>query len=165
MRKFLFRRGFILPVTVAGLIPLAITLLTGAHRDIRLPSALGGALVFAFGLALLLSTTNLFQLQGGSLAPWNPPRTMVISGPYRYVRNPMMLGVFCLLIGEAIFLQSRWVALWFAMFCTGQYIYIRFEEEPALRRRYGEQYLRYCREVPRWIPRLTRAPLRNDPQR
>ncbi len=162
MIKLLFRRGFILPVTVTGVVPCLIALGTDAQRGIQLGTGVGGALVFLLGLLLLLSTTTLFHMHGGSLAPWNPPRALVISGPYRYVRNPMILGIFLMLIGEAVFLQSRWIGLWFAMFFTGQQIYIFFDEEPALRRRFGESYERYCREVPRWIPRLTRAPLRYD---
>ncbi|HEV8247347.1 MAG TPA: isoprenylcysteine carboxylmethyltransferase family protein [Polyangiaceae bacterium] len=163
MLKFLFRRGFILPVVVTGLVPLLITLFTHAERGVRWWSLLAGLFLFLVGFALLLSTTTLFQVHGGSLAPWNPPKSMVISGPYRYVRNPMILGIFLMLIGEAVGLHSRWIGLWFAMFFTGQQIYILFDEEPALRHRFGQQYLRYCREVPRWIPRLTRATLRNSP--
>ncbi len=157
MRGFLFRRGFVLPVVVVGVIPAAILIVL--HGGLALsPAALSvGAVVFGIGFALLLSTTRLFSKNGGSLAPWNPPKRMVASGPYRYLRNPMILGIFVMLVGLAVGFESRAIAIWFAIFFAAKQIYIRFDEEPALRKRFGEDYAAYCAEVPRWIPRLSPA--------
>ena len=94
VRSFLFRRGFILPVTVTGVIPLAITLATGAWRGAFLASILAGAPLYAAGLSMLILTTGLFDRHHGSLAPWNPPTELVVTGPYRYCRNPMITGIY-----------------------------------------------------------------------
>jgi protein-S-isoprenylcysteine O-methyltransferase Ste14 len=153
MGRFLFTRGFILPVTVVGIIPTLIAWFTAAPRDLTWFSGALGPMIFGAGFALLAVTTRLFDGAGGSLAPWNPPRTFVAAGPYLYLRNPMILGIFLMLLGEAVTLLSPWLLLWFTIFVTGQQVYIRIDEEPALRERFGDDYLRYCESVPRWIPR------------
>jgi protein-S-isoprenylcysteine O-methyltransferase Ste14 len=155
MRSFLFRRGFILPVTVTGVIPLAVTLATGAWRAAVLASVLPGALLYATGLSMLVVTTGLFARHHGSLAPWNPPTEMVLVGPYRYCRNPMITGIYAMLLGETVALQSPWVGAWALVFVIGMGSHIVFQEEPRLRERFGEPYDRYRRSVPRWLPRLT----------
>jgi protein-S-isoprenylcysteine O-methyltransferase Ste14 len=83
------------------------------------------------------------------------PVNLVVRGPYRHVRNPMMTGVFCILLGTAAATASLWLLGWFALFCTIIAIVIRTFEEPHLRERYGAEYEAYRRHVPRWIPRLT----------
>ena len=163
--RFLFKRGFILPVTVTGLVPLAIILSTRAWRTATVLSVAGGALFYLAGLALLVSTTSLFARHHGSLAPWNPPTELVATGPYRHCRNPMISGVYSMLIGEAIAFLSLPIALWALIFIVGMSSIIFFEEEPRLRERFGASYEEYCKHVPRWIPR--RSPydansVRND---
>ena len=96
MRSFLFKRGFILPVMVTGVIPIVLTLATGAWRAAVLASILPGTLLYIAGLALLIITTGLFARHHGSLAPWNPPSEMVLVGLYRYCRNPMITGIYSL---------------------------------------------------------------------
>lgn len=155
MRSFLFKRGFILPVTVTGVIPLAITLATAGWRSATTVSLTLGTILYVVGISLLLLTTGLFAEHHGSLAPWNPPTELVLVGPYRYCRNPMITGVLAMVTGEAIALQSPWIAGWLALFATGMTIHILRDEEPALKERFGEPYVRYCQNVPRWIPRLT----------
>ena len=90
-----------------------------------------------------------------TLAPWNPTQKLVVHGIYRYVRNPMITGMFCILLGEAIFFGSWWLLGWFGFFVLVNVIYIPLLEEPGLARRFGNDYLLYRRNVPRWIPRLT----------
>jgi protein-S-isoprenylcysteine O-methyltransferase Ste14 len=65
---------------------------------------------------------------------------MVVSGLYRYTRNPMILGIFTMLLGEAVALHSVAVACWLGLFVTAKPIYIRYDEEPMLRKRFGEDY-------------------------
>jgi protein-S-isoprenylcysteine O-methyltransferase Ste14 len=155
MRSFLFKRGFILPVVVTGVVPLVLALATGAWRAVVLTSILPGSLLYAAGLSLLILTTGLFARHYGSLAPWNPPTEMVVVGPYRYCRNPMIIGVYAMLLGETVALQSAWVGAWFLAFVVGMSSHIVLHEEPGLQERFGEPYNLYCKNVPRWLPRVT----------
>lgn len=117
----------------------------------------GGAAVFAAGLALFAWCVVLFARIGqGTLAPWDPTRRLVAAGPYRYIRNPMISGVALMLLGEAIFTGSAVLAAWFAVFLVVNQLYFIFSEEPGLERRFGTDYTRYKRDVPRWVPRRPR---------
>jgi protein-S-isoprenylcysteine O-methyltransferase Ste14 len=155
VHSFFFQRGFILPVTVTGIIPLCIVIATKAWRDASLPALLVGSLFSLVGLWLFILTAGLFAKHHGSLAPWNPPAQMVVVGPYRYCRNPMISGVYAMLLGETIALLSPWIGLWALVFVIGMSSHIVFQEEPRLHERFGEPYARYCKHVPRWLPRLS----------
>lgn len=96
-----------------------------------------------------------FTLGHGTLAPWDPPRRLVLRGPYQHVRNPMISGVVALLLGEALWFQSPAVLLWAGVFLLINAVYIPRLEEPGLARRFGADYAAYCRHVPRWLPRRT----------
>jgi protein-S-isoprenylcysteine O-methyltransferase Ste14 len=78
---------------------------------------------------------------------------MVVLGPYRRVRNPMISGVMALVLGEAALFGSLGLFLFFAIFAAINAVYIPLVEEPGLVRRFGEDYRAYRRAVPRWIPR------------
>ena len=78
----------------------------------------------------------------------------MVAGPYRYVRNPMITAILVILAGEAILLGSAPIAIWAAVFFAINAIYFPLSEEPGLRRRFGDEYDEYARNVPRWIPRL-----------
>jgi len=88
------------------------------------------------------------------LAPWDPPRHLVVRGPYRHVRNPMISGVVFVLFGEALVLLSGPHAQWALIFLVINFIYIPLLEEQRLKARFGEEYIEYCRHVPRLLPRL-----------
>lgn len=90
----------------------------------------------------------------GTLAPWDPTSRLVVRGPYRHVRNPMISGVLLVLLGEAAFLGSLPVLAWFAAVLAVNAVYFPLVEEPGLSRRFGEDYERYRANVPRWVPRL-----------
>jgi protein-S-isoprenylcysteine O-methyltransferase Ste14 len=114
----------------------------------------GTALAF-LGAGLGIWSTSMFFRHGdGTPAPWDPPRRFVVRGPYRHVRNPMILGVILLLLAEALCLQSWVLAVWATVFLLANAIYFPQVEEPALAKRFGEDYVRYCCHVGRWIPRL-----------
>jgi protein-S-isoprenylcysteine O-methyltransferase Ste14 len=120
-----------------------------------LPGILGATLIFA-GARLWWQTIRLFVEVGrGTLAPWDPPRRFVVRGPYRLVRNPMISAVGFVLLGEGLVLGSIPVLIAFGIFAIVNAIYIPLIEEPGLRRRFGDDYERYRRAVPRWIPRRT----------
>ena len=148
------------PAMMTVFIPSVIAAATGVEApDLGTTrgwlSAIAGGLLIALGLGMLVWTVVLFDRVGeGTLAIGSPVK-LVVRGPYRHVRNPMMTGVFCIQLGTAIATMSPWLFGWFAVFFTAVLIAIRFVEEPHLRRRFGSDYDEYRRHVPRWIPRLT----------
>jgi protein-S-isoprenylcysteine O-methyltransferase Ste14 len=150
----------ILPFTVTVLVPRWIARRYGI--DIALGTSVGalmlqGAGVAVLGVGLILFVWSLahFATEGrGTLAPWDPPRQLVVRGPYRFVRNPMISGVVFILAGEALLLLSRPHALWALTFLCINLVYIPLLEEPFLRDRFGDSYREYCQHVPRIVPRL-----------
>jgi protein-S-isoprenylcysteine O-methyltransferase Ste14 len=91
----------------------------------------------------------------GTPAPFDPPRDLVVQGIYRYTRNPMYWGGFLILLGQWALFGTHWTALIYtAGFMALAHLLVWFHEEPALRRKFGEAYSDYCRNVPRWMPRL-----------
>jgi protein-S-isoprenylcysteine O-methyltransferase Ste14 len=115
-----------------------------------------GLMILSIGLAIMILTVRMFiQLGEGTLAPWSPTRKLVVFGLYRYVRNPMILGVSMVLLGESILFRSYRIAVWLAFFFLTNHFYFLLSEEPGLEKRFGREYVEYKRNVPRWIPRLT----------
>ena len=150
----------VLPFTVTILIPVWI--IRRYAIDIGPPVSVGGVLlvilgsaVLVVGLALFASSLGRFVTEGkGTLAPWDPPRELVVRGPYRYVRNPMISGVVFILFAEALLLRSLPHATWGAIFVILNLTFIPLLEEPQLEERFGDSYQRYRRHVPRLLPRL-----------
>jgi protein-S-isoprenylcysteine O-methyltransferase Ste14 len=149
-----------LPFVVAVLVPiwlarrnnLALTLGTTTPHVL---AQFGGLCLLLIGLCLFVSSLRRFATDGkGTLAPWDPPRHLVLRGPYRYVRNPMISGVVFVLFGEALVLLSAPHVLWALTFLVLNLIYIPLVEEPQLKRRFGALYIEYCHYVPRLVPRL-----------
>lgn len=160
---WLVRQAFailVLPVTVTVLVPLWIARSRGTA--VSLPASLpgwlvaaGGALLLVAGGALFLGCVVRFGRDGrGTLAPWDPPRKLVVSGPYAHVRHPMISGVILILLAEAMLLRSLPQLQWAGLFFLINAIYIPLLEEPLLRARFGEEYEEYCAHVPRLVPRL-----------
>jgi len=153
----------ILPGTALVYVPFAIVWITrGTAHAASLPGTssipwLAGLPFAAAGLVLMVWTMRLFTLKGGggTPAPWEPIRNLIVLGPYRYVRNPMLTGVILTLIAEAALFRSIPVFLWALFFFVLNTVYFAFSEEPQLEERYGQAYTDYKRAVPRWIPRLT----------
>jgi protein-S-isoprenylcysteine O-methyltransferase Ste14 len=149
-----------LPFVVAAVIPrwLARTnhvTLAVATSAPQLVAQLAGLFSLLIGIALFVSSLKRFANDGkGTLAPWDPPRQLVVVGPYRYVRNPMISGVAFVLIGQALVLVSRPHATWALTFLIINGIYIPLLEEPQLEQRFGASYTEYREHVPRLIPRL-----------
>jgi len=145
----------IFPATFLGVVPWWL------HRWIDGPFVWRGTLgqwvgfwLILNGLGLVGWCVNLFNVEGrGTPVPWDPPRRFVARGPYRFVRNPMALGAFVTLAGEAALYQSWVVASYLGLAMALMAAFVRVVEEPGLRRRFGGSYLAYQRQVPRWIPR------------
>ena len=107
------------------------------------------------GLGLAIWTVRLFiKFGNGTPAPWDPPQKLVIRGPYRHVRNPMITGVLFMLLAEAMLFQSWLLVLWMGIFFISNAIYFPLVEEKDLEQRFGDDYRTYKTHVPRWIPRL-----------
>jgi protein-S-isoprenylcysteine O-methyltransferase Ste14 len=116
------------------------------------------ALPFAVvGLIMMIWSVRMYKIHGGdgTPAPWDPIPNFVANGPYLYVRNPMLIGVILFQGAEAAYLQSWPVFIWMLIFIVANMIYFPLSEEPGLEKRFGETYLRYKENVPRWIPRLS----------
>ena len=148
----------IAPGVVTGLLPWLITgWQPGSARPAWLVAI--GAAATAAGCLFLLSAFGRFVLEGiGTPAPTAPTQHLVIGGLYRYVRNPMYLALQAIIVGQVLLLD-RPVLLWYAaVVLTATVIFARLYEEPALARRYGEEYQAYQRQVPGWIPRLRAGP-------
>ncbi len=144
----------LLPFTVTVVVP-ALILWWSGETHVAMPLVLLGLVLLAIGLVLVVWTIRLFSTVGeGTLAPWDPTAKLVVVGPYRHVRNPMISGVCFVLAGEAVALGSPPLGLWFAAVAGVNAVYIPLVEEPGLRRRFGERYDTYAANVPRWVPRL-----------
>lgn len=144
----------LLPVTVTIVVPGLILWRTGAELA-PWPLATVGIVLIAIGLALVTWTVSLFARIGkGTLAPWDPTSRLVVVGPYRHVRNPMISGVLTVLLGEAALFGSLPLLVWFGAAFAVNAIYFPLVEEPGLRKRFGEDYEAYRAAVPRWVPRL-----------
>lgn len=141
------------PGMVAGYIPLAL-LRTGPRLETGVLSYLALLLWPAGGIILLWSFWNFFHEGRGTPAPLDPPKELVVTGFYRYVRNPMYFGVLLILVGHFL-----WFGFWYILVFTGlaflaTHLFVTLYEEPTLRRIFGPAYEEYLRHVPRWIPRF-----------
>lgn len=119
---------------------------------VGLVEALGIALVVA-GSALALGCILTFSLVGkGTPAPFDPPRHLVVTGPYRYLRNPMYLGAFLALSGAALVYRSLALLGYAVLFLVATHLFVVGYEEPTLARTFGDQYRAYQKRVHRWVP-------------
>ena len=148
----------ILPFNVLVTIPAVI--LYFCQFDIISPAFSLELILMLFllvlGFFLVIWTMRLFAAVGkGTPAPWDPIDKLIITGPYAYVRNPMLCGVFCILFAEALFFQSQALLIYALIFVAINAVYFPLSEEKGLLKRYGEDYAEYKRNVPRFLPRLT----------
>jgi protein-S-isoprenylcysteine O-methyltransferase Ste14 len=153
-------KTLIAPVALGFLIPLLIVWYehrtTGASifaSSIIL--IIAGSVTSLIGFVLFVRTVQLFiRISDGTIMPWDPSKNLIIVSMYAYVRNPMILSLIILLTGEALLFASTGIALAAILTCVINTLYFRCSEEPGLVQRFGEEYLEYKRNVPRWIPRL-----------
>jgi protein-S-isoprenylcysteine O-methyltransferase Ste14 len=153
----------LLPFTVSFVIPYLIY----NSKDPLIPHNIMlkiiGWLIAVSGSAIFVYTVFLFKTIGqGTLAPWEPTQKLIVEGPYRYCRNPMISGVFFMIVGEGLMLYSVNILVWGALFFFINTIYFIYVEERSLLHRFGSDYLQYKKNVPRWFPRLTPYRLLNS---
>ena len=115
-----------------------------------------GVLLLVLGGILVVETFARFALQGlGTPAPIAPTRMLLVTGSYRFVRNPMYVGVLSLIVGQALLFGSLGTLIYGLSAWLIVHLFVLGYEEPTLSRSYGEQYERYRANVRRWLPRLT----------
>jgi protein-S-isoprenylcysteine O-methyltransferase Ste14 len=141
------------PGTVVVLVPR--WLLGGFARPAPGAAAAAGIVILCLGALLYLRCAWDFATAGhGTPAPVDPPRDLVVTGLYRYARNPMYLGVLSLVLGEAALFGSVRLLGYAALLLVTFHLFVVLYEEPGLRYRFGDGYLHYCAGVRRWLPRL-----------
>lgn len=111
--------------------------------------------LWLIGSLVVLSSFWNFTFKGrGTPAPTDPPKELVITGPYQYIRNPIYVGVMLIFLGHFLWF-GYWSLLIYAMLAfIGVHFFVVLYEEPALKRKFGTAYENYLKEVPRWIPRF-----------
>jgi protein-S-isoprenylcysteine O-methyltransferase Ste14 len=145
----------VLPGMVAGYIPWRFFGVAQARPNVSDALDVLGVALIAVGSSLLLICVWDFARNGrGTLAPVDAPRELVVQGLYRYVRNPMYVGVAIILLGELLLVRSAafliYIVAWFIIVNAFVILY----EEPELRRRFSSSYDGYTHRVHRWIPQL-----------
>jgi protein-S-isoprenylcysteine O-methyltransferase Ste14 len=112
-------------------------------------------ILFSVGAAIYFWCAWDFGAKGlGAPAPIDAPKNLVVNGLYRYLRNPMYVGVFFLVLSRAVYFWSVPIVVYLLLVMICVNLFVLFYEEPHLRKMFDEQYLDYCRRVPRWIPRI-----------
>jgi len=148
---FIFLGG---PALTLVLVPYWITRFRIAPLEPQWQVVLASGLIL-FGLAPLFESALRFVRVGlGTLVPAAPPERLVITGLYRYLRNPMYAGVLVSIAGEAILFRSEDIFIYLAAAWLVSHLFVCLYEEPTLARRYGQHYAFYKRHVPRWLPRF-----------
>jgi len=157
----------ILPVNVIVIIPLLIFFLTQnsySYNIINFQSFPFYLSIFFLVIGFFLSIWSVrtfYKLGGnGTPGPWKPVSNLIIKGPYQYVRNPMLLGVFFLLLFESIFFTSMPLFIWFIVFFIGNIIYFKNFEEKDLSKRFGDDYENYKKKVSMIFPKFN--PYKNE---
>ncbi len=119
--------------------------------------------LFVLGAALVFAAAYYLVRRGeGTPAPFDAPKKFVLAGPYQYVRNPMMVGLFAMIFGEAMWFYSPSVFLYGLLLVVLVRIFVAYVEENGLEKRFGEEYLAYKKAVPPWLPRWRRKEERHE---
>ena len=148
----LFLRALIaflaLPGVVAFLVPLMLLRPEAAGWTI----STSGAILVTVGTVLLASCVREFYVAGsGTLAPWAPPKHLVVTGLYRFSRNPMYVAVLCTVAGWAIGYRSAAIGIYAVGLLIAFHLRILWHEEPFLARTHGDEWRAYAARVPRWL--------------
>ena len=145
--------SIIVPGTVAVFVPYSMI----ARRPdlFSAPSGIRffGLIPIATGVLLYVWCAWYFTFIGqGTPAAFDPPRNLVVKGPYRHLRNPMYVAVCLVVLGQAALFESARLLNYSLFIFIGFNLFVIFYEEPTLRRKFGDSYERYCQSVSRWLP-------------
>ena len=160
---FVLIRALVYATLFIGFVLLFLPSRVLAWTGIESPERIGplqgiGIALAAAGAVIAVTSVLAFAFVGrGTPAPFDPPRRLVVRGPYRFVRNPMYIGAGAAVLGAALYFQSLALASYVLLFWVITHVFIRVYEEPTLRRMFGAEYDEYCRRVGRWVPRLPGA--------
>lgn len=155
---FVLVRAVVYATLFVGLVLIFLPATVLSSAGMIRPAAIGpwqvaGMFVGAAGAALALSCIFTFAFIGrGTPAPFDPPRRLVVRGPYRFVRNPMYIGAGSALAGAALFYQSVALLGYVGLFVLVTHLFVVAYEEPTLRRMFGKDYEAYCEKTGRWWP-------------
>src|SRR5919202_1865995 len=153
LRTLLFALTFV--ATVLVLVPRWILGPAGRGHVATGAALYAADVLIAAGVALMLWCWYEFGARGrGTPAPIDPPRRLVVAGPYRYVRNPMYIAGLLVLLGQAMYHAAPSLLLYAAGFAVAAHLFVVGYEERTLARRFGADYAAYRAAVGRWIPRL-----------
>ena len=147
-------RAILAFVALPGIVAFAIPLVIAAWmQSLSVQNPLG-LIILVPGLLLLLWCVREFHVAGqGTLAPWTPPKYLVVTGPYRYCRNPMYVGVDLILLGWAALYRSALLLLYAAGVAVAFHLRVVLAEEPWAAQRFGQGWSDYRARTPRWLPR------------
>jgi protein-S-isoprenylcysteine O-methyltransferase Ste14 len=157
---FVFVRAITYAVLFIGFLliyaPARILSWSGIVRPVAIEvQQVVGMVIGAVGAVVALWCIFTFATIGrGTPAPFDPPRRLVIEGPYHLVRNPMYIGAGLALASAALFYESLPLLGYTGLFFFATHLFVVWYEEPTLRRTFGQEYEAYCRKVRRWWPRL-----------
>jgi protein-S-isoprenylcysteine O-methyltransferase Ste14 len=144
-------------VTLWTWVALALRRYDSSYSRDLLPawSAPAGAAALCLGAIRAMWCIGAFIVRGrGTPAPFDPPRKLVIAGPYRYIRNPMYVGGGLVLLGSGLVVESPSIVMFVPAWWLFVNLLVLLYEEPVLRSKFGNEYEEYCRRTPRWLPRL-----------
>jgi protein-S-isoprenylcysteine O-methyltransferase Ste14 len=139
--------------TVGGYVPWRFFGVTPGSIRPATPTGVAGLVLFAAGAAVLACIGEFVTRGRGTPAPMDPPRALVVHGPYRVVRNPMYTGMVLALLGELGLAPSWGLAAYIVAWWSMIHLLVVLYEEPTLRQKFGAAYERYTHEVGRWWPK------------
>jgi protein-S-isoprenylcysteine O-methyltransferase Ste14 len=153
----------LLPGTVFVWLSLFVLYPALRHRPTEWNAAAARAIaLIAVGAAgYLWWALNFALFGGGTPAPIDMPKQLVLRGPSKYTRNPMYISVLTVLLGESALFRSTTLLAYAVLLAMVFHVWVLIQEEPAPCRKMGKAYEQYCGEVPRWVPRFT-PKQRND---
>ena len=152
----------VVPGAVGVVVPVLLVTSGLVDGDVRGWPSFIGLLLLGVGALVLASASKGFAVEGeGTPAPFDPPVRLVARGPYRYVRNPMYVGLALMILGIARWMRAPGLLIYLAVVLVWFHLFVVFYEEPTLRRLFGAAYEDYLRTVPRWIPRLSGRTISN----
>jgi protein-S-isoprenylcysteine O-methyltransferase Ste14 len=139
----------LVPGAVTLYLPYSLLFHSGYQANLALAFPAGTCILI--GTAIYLRCAWDFAVEGlGTPAPIDPPKLLVVTGLYRWTRNPMYQGIFLILLGEYLLSLDTGLAIYTALFALVFHVFVVFYEEPVLHSRFGVSYSDYCCKVPRW---------------